>query len=155
MDLRKKKAAVEFYSIATDDEEDDDGMKCHLMGGWKKWTRRKRRWKPIIVDSGADASIFLGYMLKQGRKAYRIVTTSLSFVSLACSLANMLERLYHCFLSVPGLGLGLQSCTKLVVVKSSPSGLPPAWTLFSSKLHSQNHLLRFQGLRVTVQLSMV
>ena len=67
----------------------------------------------------------------------------------------MLERLYHCFLSVPGLGLGLQSCTKLVVVKSSPSGLPPAWTLFSSKLHSQNHLLRFQGLRVTVQLSMV
>ena len=77
MDMRKKKAAVEFYSIATDDEEDDDGMKCRLMGGWKKWTRRKRRWKPIIVDSGADASIFLGYMLKQGRKAYRIITTSL------------------------------------------------------------------------------
>ena len=25
MDMRKKKAAVEFYSIATDDEEDDDG----------------------------------------------------------------------------------------------------------------------------------
>ena len=60
-----------------------------------------------------------------------------SFVSLAYSLANMLERLYHCFLSVPGLGLGLQSCTKLVVVKSSPSGLPPAiclLPLFISKV---------------------
>ena len=70
---RRRRLAVEFYSIATDDEEPDDGMKSLLMGGFGSFGRGgKDKWRPI--DRGltfAEASIFLGKMLRQGRKAYR------------------------------------------------------------------------------------
>ena len=78
MDLRKKKAAVEFYSIATDDEEDDGGtlsVKVVHEVPPDEWMEEvdeeeKKVKASIIVDSGADASIFPGYMLKQGKKAH-------------------------------------------------------------------------------------
>ena len=78
MDMRKKKAAVEFYSIATDDEEDDGGtlsVKVVHEVPPDEWMEEvdeeeKKVKASIIVDSGADASIFPGYMLKQGKKAH-------------------------------------------------------------------------------------
>ena len=76
----RKRAVVEFYNIATDDEEDYEGaLKVNAIYEVPPEEEYQVDDDPtgggdgmmatIIIDSGADASIFPGHMLKQGRKA--------------------------------------------------------------------------------------
>ena len=76
----RKRAAVEFYNIATDDEEDYDGaLRVNAIYEVPPEEEYQVDDGPtgdgdgvmatIVIDSGADAPIFPGHMLKQGRKA--------------------------------------------------------------------------------------
>lgn len=69
MNFEKKKAPVEFYNIATDDEEDNENIlnvnavhevppEDYAHGESGNGEDNEEVTASIIVDSGADASIF-------------------------------------------------------------------------------------------------
>ena len=85
--FERKKAAVEFYNIATDDEEDDENIPSVKMvhevppDEWREVVHgeggeEEKVEATIIVDSGADASNFSRLYAEAGKEGSWSVTLS-------------------------------------------------------------------------------